>query len=362
MPFKKGQSGNVNGRRGKTSEPAALESVTSTLSKPQAKKTTEEVYQEAIRKGLMSDVAIERVAAMKAYSDEHNPTLGQMQTTVKNAEAKTAEAEAATKDAIRQRDGAQFYASLLKPKADRLPVIEAELNTLRRENEAWRAEQVRSLTAESAQQLRQAERARVEATEKLKTNEQQFSRAGYSEFLERLKTMVQKHNIQVDFWAEAATMSPSFYEVFGWSPIKAKLWSALRSSWPTDSAAFRQAALKSFIDMLPIYPFEPPRTVPDDAFIRKEFFVEAAKRFNCLDQIEGQAEEERCRRAAESYRASAALRNAGELEQQRQLRRFEEANAAEHLVSTVPLPHELGCVCPLCGGAPVRFGNSLEEI
>jgi hypothetical protein len=256
--------------------------------------------------------------------------IGPLRLEIKTLSKQVADTEASLIAMTAERDTLAAKIAELQPLADRLPVVDQELAALKSSFDARVAEMRAELVAEATAKLSKAEAAQRAASEMLKENERRFSAAGGAEFMERLTKLVEAHDIQLDFWSESPTLSPSYYELFGWTPTKAKLWTGLRFSWQTDTEGFRQAALKAFIDAQPTYPGEGRREIPDDAGLKKDFFIEATKRFEVYDEIWTQAEYAHSIRKGRSDKQMANIRANNEEEQIRQTQLIQEINRREY--------------------------------
>jgi hypothetical protein len=180
-----------------------------------------------------------------------------------------------------------------------------------------------------------------------------------------MKKLVEQHDTkEPDFWSLPPNINPLMMTLWGWPLAKARVWGFLRTSFSEDTPGFRQAALRVFLATQPQYPGEPERETISDLPARVDFFREACARFNCLDEVQAQADEAHAARHNAWTRRNAAARQEAEIELSRKYGIGRDAFSVDpQSLSTVPLSEHLpGCVGPCCSGRGVQHATSLDEV
>jgi hypothetical protein len=276
---------------------------------------------------------------------------------------------------IAERDTLLARVTELEPLVARV----AELETFKATNDEWRAEQVRALTEEATKTLWVSERARNEAEEKLREADNKVSASGWTELRKTLAELIARHGIpQPDFWATSATMPAAFWQLWGWSDTKARVFTAYKMSYPTVSESFKAHAYRILAEGLPIFPMliqqtenGPQPIYPEreqkgiaDLGVRTECIREMCQRFNCLEEIQKRVDE---RQAAELGQHLRSTANSLQVQEQDLSRRgYGRSPVAVQPESSTGFTGECidpaNCCCPKHHGLPARFRNSLDGV
>jgi hypothetical protein len=319
-----------------------------------------EKFEVALNKGLESESAVERTAAIKATADMLNPNLTDLQKQVKQAEDAREASDSALKTAQTALDAANVRIAELQP----LVAQVIELTTFKAGIDEWKAEQVRALTEEATQKLWTAQRAEHAAIEKLREADNKIANSGWKELRATLADLIARHAVPMpDFWETPATMPSAFWTLWGWSETKAKVYTAFKIGYTEPSPAWRQQLLRHLKATLPLQQFagaEPP--APIESLSEKlDCLTEMAKRWNVWPEIAREFEQAQVERQAEYLREhyammqaqsnDAALRGEGRT-----------PIVPEEPVSSVPLSeHVLGCQCGVCSPG-LKRRSSLDVV
>jgi hypothetical protein len=267
-------------------------------------RTTEEVYQDAVKRGLESNVAAERVAAIKAYADERNPGIIEMKDKVKIAEDRAAKAEAALSAITGERDTAYGVLCLATQSALQLTATKGELADLKANLDAWKAEQKKLLVAEAQQHQWDAERAERAAKETREAARQEFSKKGYEALLDAMRSLVERHKLsEPDIWSLPKNINPLFLTLWpGWTPIKAQYFVAFTQGYPEPNEGFRQMLIRCLTASLPSYGGIKPDPV-ENLGVRLEVLYMMCERWpGVLESAQRQVTEEQIHRQADFMR------------------------------------------------------------
>jgi len=322
----------------------------------------QKAYEAALLKGLTSDTAAERVAAIKAVSDRENPNLTDLQTKLRQSDDRLDEAKSSLKEITTERDTLAAKVVELQPLADKA----GELDTLRAENETWKADQIKLLTADSQAKLFSAQAVLRASEETLREADNKVSSSGWQELRSTLADLIARYEIpQPSFWETSNAMPSAFFTLWpDWTPRRAAVWCAFKSSWSTDSPEFRAAGLRVFIAAQEVFPGEPPRDVVPDLAERKSFFEVQSKRFGngCYEEIAKQSEQFRIQRHGQFLRNHNMQMAVQELDHAAHgLTREEQTRPVQSITGCPPSEHLLMCECPLCSPG-LRHRNSIDEV
>jgi len=229
-----------------------------------------------------------------------------------------------------------------------------ELDALRSENEQWKQEQTRLLTADAESKLRAAREAEMRAEEKSQQAEAKFA-------VERLKKSVaawQKMSThEMPPFFETPGMSSMFWDswpAFNETPGKSALWVSLES-YTTNVEAFRSFALRvlhaecRWCDK---------QSVIESIELKREFVHALAEHLGILENLQATNETELQNHAAwHNERQTAA---AAALERQRALAGVGRtpigpSTDGQSSSGLAPELHPPDCCCPVHGGIPARL-------
>jgi hypothetical protein len=336
-------------------------------------------FEAALQKGLESESAVERTAAIKATADMLNPNLTDLQKQAKKAEEDREAAESALKTAQTALDAANAELGPLREQAAKFVTMETEYVDLKTNFDARIAAMRDELVAEAQRHSWDAQRAENSATEKLREADNKVSASGWTELRKTLAELIARHGIpQPDFWATSATMPAAFWQLWGWSDTKARIYTAYKSGYKQPTEAFKSHAYRILTEGLPIFPMliqqtenGPQPIYPEreqkgiaDLGVRTECIREMCQRFNCWEEIQSRVDE---RQAAELGQHLRNTANSLQVQEQDLSRRgYGRSPVAVQPESATNFTGECidpaNCCCPKHNGTPARFRNSLDGV
>jgi hypothetical protein len=311
-------------------------------------------FEAALQKGLESESAVERTAAIKATADMLNPNLTDLQKQAKKAEEDREAAESALKTAQTALDAANFKIAELEPSALRLPAVEAELADLRTNFDAKTSQARKELVEESQQNMFKAQRAENVAKDTLQSAQRQFSVNGLEVLMTAMRDLIAAHNIPLpDIWDLPKNVNPLFLTLWpGWTRIKAQIFVALTNNYKEPTEGFRQMFLRCLSSSLPVL-----YGVPSDPVEHRQTKVEVmtmmSEHWNIMSDIQREFEALQIERQAAFLRNHNAAMSAQEHEDAaRGMGRTPISVAEPASITGCPPgePHLAGCVCCACGG------------
>jgi hypothetical protein len=339
-------------------------------------------FEAAIEKGLESNSAGERTAALKAAADLLNPNLGELQTRIKQAEDRLDEAKNSLKEIIAERDALLAEMSALREQAAKVGPLETELADLKVNFDARVAEMRNELVGEATQQRFKAEAAERRANETLATAQSRFGQAGLQVLLDYVKTIIEQNHIAEPTPESLPTgISSLILTAWGHSPIKAQLMLAYAKTFREPSANFKQQLLKILLgdlpswpatyqpeseDGLPLPPIETPQSIETIPNLpeRREVLVAMASKWNVLTEVQRLADDERARHQGRFLLAHQTALAAQERDLQ--TRGYGRTEISAEPVSATgydgPCLDPDNCCCPKHNGARTRFRNSLDGV
>jgi hypothetical protein len=334
----------------------------------------QKAYEAALLKGLTSDTAAERVAAIKAVSDRENPALGELTTKLKQAEDRLDEAKSSLKEITTERDTLAAKVVELQPLADKA----GELDTLRAENETWKADARKELVSMAQQERFKAEATLRAAEEKLHEADNKVSASGWTELRKTLADLLAQHSLPMpDFWSTSSdTMPSAFWTLWGWSPAKAKIFTAYKASYKSATESFKAQAYKILTSSgLPSFPifqrqsedgsqqleYAPQVEIPDLG-VHRECLLEMAQRFGCAREIQQRVEQKQLEIMGRHLQQNAVVLEA----QQISLSQQGYGRQAQDRPAQAPITGFTGdcpalCVCERCNPGR-RLATSIDPI
>jgi len=260
-------------------------------------------------------------------------------------------AEEALSPVTAERDALLVEVSGLREQAEKSGPLQAQLDAMIAENAAWKAAQHELLVAENQRYCWDAERARNDANEKLKSAQRQFSTTGLEALLAEMRRLVEVHNIpQPDIWALPENVSPLLLELWGWPRIKAQIFVALTRGYPEPTESFRQLLIRCLAAALPIYEGRPPDPVENLSTKLEVLRMMASRWPGVWESAQRQVDQVQVQRQALAMQNNVMSLAA----QQQDLARMgygREPIAVQESASSIPLSeHVLGCCCKHCGG------------
>jgi hypothetical protein len=326
---------------------------------PRKSKTDElrEKFEVAIAKGLESDSAAERTQALRSAGDLLNPNLTDLQKQVKQAEDARTTAEASLAAVVAERDTLVAKIAELEPLASQLPGLAAELSTLTTANDEWRKEQTALLVEEAKQCKWDAERARNEAKETLKTAQAEFGARGQQILLDFIQKLVEQFSIPEPAPETLpAGISPLVLTLWGHSAVKAQIMLAYAKSFPEPSEAYRQTLVRCLKAQLPVYEGAPQSDPIEHLQDKIDVLRSLGKRWpGVLEEVGRRVEEAQIQRQADFLRTHyadlAAAQHASSLRGEGRTPISVEAPVS---VTGYTGPHDPACCCgkPGCNPLP----------
>jgi hypothetical protein len=311
-------------------------------------------FEAAIEKGLESDSAGERTAALKAAADLLNPNLGELQTRIKQGEDRLDEAKNSLKEITAERDGLVARVAELQPLADRLPAVEAELSTLKADNDQWKEEQVKLLVADAQQQRFKAERAERQANATLIEAQSRFGQAGLQILLDEVAKIVEQNRIpEPELVSLPAGISPLFLTLWGYTPTRARIALGYAQSYKEPSEGFRQQLLRVMLASLPTYEGASPSETIIDRDIKQAVLTAMAQKWNVLTAVQREFEQIQSQRQGEFIRHNTMMLAAQQSDLAVQGYGRTEIGVAEPSVTGYSGPHDENCVCGRPGCRPL---------
>jgi hypothetical protein len=348
---------------------------------PRKSKTDElrEKFEAALHKGLESESAVERTAAIKATADMLNPNLTDLQKQAKQAEEDREAAESGLKTAQTALDAANAELGPLREQAAKFVTMETEWFDLKTNFDARIAVMRDELVAEAQRHSWDAQRAENAATEKLREADNKVSASGWTELRLTVADLLAKHSVPMpDFWATSATMPSAFWTLFGWSEAKARIYTAYKSAYKEPNEAFKAHAYRILTEGLPIFPMliqqtenGPQPIYPEreqkpiaDLGVRRECLIEMATRWNVIGEIQQRVDQRQAVELGQHLRNTA---NSLQVQEQDLSRRgYGRSPVAVQPESATSFTGECidpaNCCCPKHNGTPARFRNSLDGV
>lgn len=261
-------------------------------------------FEVALNKGLESESAVERTAAIKATADMLNPNLTDLQKQVKQAEDARTTAEDALKTVTAERDTAQAILVIAIQSALQVPAVKGELADLKTNFDTRIAAMREELVAEAQQHEWKAVRAENAAKDTLKEAQSQFGARGQQILLDEVKRIFEENHVAEpeDLTTLPAGISPLFLTLFGHSPIKAQLMIGYAKSFPAPDENFKNTLFRVLRAGLPIYKDMPTADPVPDLAMKKDVLVSMAQRWNVLTEVQRRVDEEQVRRQADAMR------------------------------------------------------------
>jgi hypothetical protein len=258
-----------------------------------------------------------------------------------------------------ERDTLLAKVAELEPVAARV----VELETFKADADSWKAEQTKLLVATAERLAWDAQRFRNEAEEKVREADNKVSASGWTQLRQTLADLIARHGVpQPDFWETPATMPSAFWELWGWSPAKSKVYTALKTGYKEPGTAFRAQLLAHLKRTLPLQQFagmEPPAPI-SDLSEKIACMTEMAQRWNVWLDIEREFEQAQVERQAAFLRNHNAAMSAAEHDAAwRGMGRTPLGQQEPASITGCPPgePHLAGCVCRACGGNGNVEGN-----
>lgn len=249
-------------------------------------------------------------------------------------------------------EAANTELAMLREQVAKVAPLEEQLTALRAGQDEWKAEQLNLLTAQSQHQLALAEKAEREASHKLALIESNYSQPAMMATFDLIRGLIEQANIpQPDFWSAPPTLAPVFWTLWGWSPAKAKIFTAYRVGYPSCTDGFRAHAFQMLSLTVPTYGVETHREPVDNFAERLEVIREMCQRWRILDSLTLEIEQIHASRYG-AYRQSQLANLASQEIENARHGAGRVSIQAEQPASSVPLSeHVLGCPCNLCGGS-----------
>jgi hypothetical protein len=330
-------------------------------------------YEAAIEAGLASESAAERTQALRSAGDLLNPNLGDLQTQVKQSQDRLDESKTSLKEAQDSLAAANAKIGELQPLADRLPAAEAELAELKSAFDARVAEMRTELVAEVQKERFKAEAALRAAEDKLREADNKVAASGWTELRKSLADLLAQHSVPMpSFWETSATMPSAFWTLWGWSPTKAKVFTAYKASYPTVSESFKQQAFRVLTAGLPTFPILQPLHLEDgdlaqpqyapqaeipDLGVRRECLMEMAQRFDCLREIQQRVEQRQIEIYGQHLRQNASDLQAQQIDMS--MRGYGRETQEQPEQSVTGFAGECidpaNCCCPKHNGVPAHL-------
>jgi uncharacterized phage infection (PIP) family protein YhgE len=319
------------------------------------KSELQEKFEIALKKGLESESAVERTAAIKATADMLNPNLGELQTQVKQAQDRLDEAKNSLKEITAERDTLAAKAAELQPLADRIPAVELELADMRTNFDARIAEARKELVSEAQQERFKAERAERAANTKMAEAESRFGQAGLQLLLDQVKKIVEQAHIPEPDWASLpAGISPLFLTLWGYTPTRARIALGYAQSYKEPTEGFRQQLLRVMLASLPTYEGAPSETIADRD-IKQAVLTAMAQKWNVLTGVQKEFEQIQSQRQGEFIRHNTMMLAAqqSDLAVQGYGRDPIRVEPEQSSVTGYSGPHDENCVCGRPGCKPL---------
>jgi hypothetical protein len=345
-------------------------------------KPLQEVYEAAVKKGLTSSSASERTQALAQAGAMLTPTLGELRAKIKELEDASAAAETALKESQTALDAANAELVPLREQAAKVVPLESELTDLRTNFDARVADMRKELVADAQQERFKAERTLRSAEEKLREADNKIAASGWKELRVTLADLIARHSVPMpSFWETSTTMPSAFWELWGWSPAKARVYTAYKSSFKEPTESFKQQAFRILTANLPSWGVVSPNQSDDeplrfeyahqsaeipDLGVRRECLIEMAQRFGCLREIQQRVAQREAEILGQHLRENAASLQAQQISMTQQGGYGREAINVQPEQSSATgcppgEPHLLGCVCNTCTGG-TRRRTSLDVI
>jgi hypothetical protein len=339
------------------------------------KSALQEKFEMALKKGLESESVALQTAAIKATADMLNPALGELTTKLKQAEDRLDEAKSSLKEITTERDTLAAKVVELQPLADKA----GELDTLRAENETWKADARKELVSMAQQERFKAEATLRAAEEKLHTAENTVASSGWTELRSTLADLISRYSVPMpDFWSTSSdTMPSAFWTLWGWSPAKAKIFTAYKASYKSATESFKAQAYKILTSSgLPSFPifqrqsedgsqqleYAPQVEIPDLG-VRRECLLEMAQRFGCDREIQERVQRRQTEILGQHLRQNATSLEAQQISMSQRGYGRQQQEQPEESLTGVPISEHLeGCLGKCCAGRGVRLPNSMDEV
>jgi hypothetical protein len=268
---------------------------------------------------------------------------------------------------VAERDTLLAKVAELEPLAAQLPDMTAQYNELKSNFDVRIADARKELVEEAQQHSWKAQRAEREAEEKLREADNKVAASGWKELRATLADLIARHAVPMpSFWETSATMPSAFWELWGWSPTKAKVYTAYKAGYREPSPAFRAQLLRHLKATLPLQTFvgmEPPAPI-ENLSEKIACMTEQAKLWNVWTDIEREFERLQVERQTETLRTHyAAMRSEEQASALRGEGRTPITVEEPASITGCPPgePHLLGCVCSICQPG-LRQRSSLDVI
>jgi hypothetical protein len=316
----------------------------------------QKAYEAALLKGLTSDTAAERVAAIKAVSDRENPALGELTTKLKQAEDRLDEAKSSLKEITTERDTLAAKVVELQPLADKA----GELDALKLTFDSRVADARKELVSESQQRQFAAERAERAAADRLQEAERKFSTSGLEVLMDAMRNLIETHYIpQPDIWSLPKNVNPFYLTLWpDWTPIKAQLFVYFTQTYTEPTEGFKQELLRLLLPTT----FEGAPSAPvADISTKIEVMSMMASRWQVLAQIQRQVEQRQVEILGQHMLNNSLSLAAQERDHIAQgLTREAQIQPQSSVTGFTGICLE-GCICARCQPG-LRHRNSIDEI
>jgi hypothetical protein len=242
--------------------------------------------------------------------------LGELLISFEGVEARSETAASKLLPAIvAERDALLARVAELEPLAAQLPDMTAQYNELKSNFDVRIADARKELVEEAQQHSWKAQRAEREAEEKLREADNKVAASGWKELRATLADLIARHAVPMpSFWETSATMPSAFWELWGWSPTKAKVYTAYKAGYKEPSPAFRAQLLRHLKATLPLQTFigmEPPAPI-ENLSEKIACMTEQAKLWNVWADIAREFERLQVERQTETLRTHYAAMHAEE--------------------------------------------------
>jgi hypothetical protein len=260
------------------------------------KSELQEKFEMALKKGLESESVALQTAAIKATADMLNPALGELAARAKAAEERLEFAQNSFREVQGALDAANAKITELQPLADK----SIEVDALKATFDLRVAYARKELVADAKRTLWAAEAKEREAQEKLHTAENTVASSGWTELRSTLADLISRYSVPMpDFWSTSDTMPQAYWELWGWSAERARIYTAYKFSFKSATESFKDQVYKILTSSLPSFPisqrqtedgaqqleYAPQVEIPDLG-VRRECLLEMAQRFGCDREIQ----------------------------------------------------------------------------
>src|SRR5580692_2255584 len=161
----------------------------------EAAKPLQQVYEEAVKKGLTSSSASERTQALAQAGAMLTPTLGELRAKIKELEDAREAAEDALKTVTTEHDTAQAILVIALQSALQGSAAKAELAALKTDFDARVADARKELVSEAQAHEWKALRAENATKDRVAEAESKFDKAGLQLLLDEMKKIVEQYKV-----------------------------------------------------------------------------------------------------------------------------------------------------------------------